>query len=218
MIPQDVVAESKTVGHLERHELELDVLATVSALMAKQTVQQRMLSEVLEQLECRLGMLNSTVMLLSPDGNELIVEAARSIASAGSSDLALSEGRRRHRSSGSYRPAFPPSCLGSPRSRGFSNRVYQQQTGETREASFICVPIMWERGRGHVVGRRPRQDSGRGGAGPLVANRGQSDRVRREVAANGPIGAANLEAENLRLRSALQDSSGPKTSSATPTR
>ena len=137
MIPQDVVAESKTVGHLERHELELDVLATVSALMAKQTVQQRMLSEVLEQLECRLGMVRSTVMLLSADGTELVVEATRGSR----------HGERRYRRGEGIigavvetgQPAIVPEIGREPR---FQNRIYQRGAGESRDTGFLCVPIV----------------------------------------------------------------------------
>ncbi|MHB8971646.1 MAG: hypothetical protein ACYC3X_22440 [Pirellulaceae bacterium] len=63
--------------HLTRQELELDVLATIGELLARQSGQRRMVSAVLDQLERRLGMVRATVMLVSPDGAELVVEATR---------------------------------------------------------------------------------------------------------------------------------------------
>ena len=74
----DMPNEFTTNDHLERHERELDVLASVSAILAAQSGQQEMLTRVLHELEQKLKMRQSTVMLLSADGSELFVEATRS--------------------------------------------------------------------------------------------------------------------------------------------
>jgi len=67
---------TETEHHLQRHENELAVLAIVGQLMATETGQRQMLVQVLGQLEQALGMRRVTVMLLSPDGQELVFEAA----------------------------------------------------------------------------------------------------------------------------------------------
>ena len=47
--------------------------------MATQHGQRQMLAEVLKLLEERLALIRGTVMLLSPDGSELIIAAAPGI-------------------------------------------------------------------------------------------------------------------------------------------
>jgi homocitrate synthase NifV len=60
-----------------RHNLELDVLRIISRLLAERSGQQELLGEALAVLETKLDMRRATVMLLSADGEELIVEATR---------------------------------------------------------------------------------------------------------------------------------------------
>ncbi len=140
MIPQELVTSSDTTDHLQRHELELDVLATVSSLLARQTGQRRMLLEVLDQLERRLAMVRCTVMLVSPDGAELVVEATRS---AHQEDYREARYRLGEGIIGTVvqtgQPAIIPEIGREPR---FQNRIYQRELSESRETGFLCVPIM----------------------------------------------------------------------------
>ena len=132
--------DSTTNDHLERHERELDVLASISALLATQSGQREMLTQVLHELEHELEMRHTTVMLLSADGTELVVEAARSIHPRDRHTLRY---RRGEGVTGSVlqtgRPAIIPRISQEPR---FTNRLHRRQQQGVQDASFICVPIM----------------------------------------------------------------------------
>ncbi len=209
MMPQDWVASNEIADHLERHELELDVLATISSLMAKQTGQRRMLSDVLEQLERRLGMIRCTVMLVSPDGTELVVEATRNLLPGEHRDARyrLGEGVI-----GTVlqtgQPAIIPEIGQEPR---FQNRIYQRESGESRETGFLCVPVVLD---SEVVGTLSA-DIPKRNAWPLeeharvlgiVASLVAFDVKARRMA---ELERHTLEVENERLLSALRERHRP---------
>jgi Nif-specific regulatory protein len=60
-----------------RHVQSLDALAEVARTLARTGSQEDILRDILRVLEERLDMRRATVMLLSPDGTELFVEALR---------------------------------------------------------------------------------------------------------------------------------------------
>ena len=128
--------------HLQRHENELDVLATVSQLMATETGQQQMLAQVLGKLEQALAMRRITVMLLSPDGQELIFEAAHGSAVDESAEIRYRNGEG---IIGSVlktgQPEIVPRISQEPR---FQNRIHRRHSEESQEAGFLCVPIVLE--------------------------------------------------------------------------
>ena len=127
-------------SHLERHESELDALSSISTLLATRAGQEEMLADVLRELEGKLHMHRSTVMLLSLDGGELVVEASRDIHPRDRRTLRY---RRGEGVTGNVlqtgQPAVVPQISQEPR---FANRVHQREQDATRNASFICVPIM----------------------------------------------------------------------------
>ena len=190
-------------AHLEYHEQELGFLASISGMLATQSGQREMLSRVLQELEQQLGMRNSTVMLLSPDGNELIVEAARSISPPDGKTLRYQRGEG---ITGNVlqtgRPAIVPQISKEPR---FSNRVHQRQDVGERDASFICVPIVLGRevigtlsvdvspGQSDVLQERARVLQ-------IVASLIAFDVKSRRTA---QMERVSLEAENIRLRDEL---------------
>jgi len=205
MATSQALTASRTADHLERHELELEVLSTISALMANQTIQRRMLSQVLDQLERRLGMAHTTVMLVSADDAELIVEATR-----GRRDDRLREKRYRRGEGiiGSVlqrgEPAIIPQIGQEPR---FQNRIHQRQTGELHEAGFLCVPIVLD---SEVVGTLSA-DIPKENPWPLdeqarvlgiVASLIAFDVRARRMA---ELERHNLEVENQRLRTELRE-------------
>jgi Nif-specific regulatory protein len=195
--------EFTTEDHLARHECELDVLASVSSLLATHAGQQEMLTRVLHELETKLAMRHGTVMLLSPDGSELVVEATRSPPAQNWRDLRY---RRGEGVTGDVvrtgNPAIIPRISQEPR---FTNRIHRRQEGVDREASFVCVPIVLG---SEVVGTLsadlPPQpaDSLQEQARLLriVASLIAFDVKSRRMA---QLERASLEAENLRLRSEL---------------
>ncbi len=205
MATSQLYEERTTVDHLEHHELELDVLSAISALMANQTGQKRMLSQVLQHLEQRLGMTRTTVMLVTPDGSELVVEAT---CSSQAERLFVQRYRRGEGVIGSVlqtgQRAIIPRIGSEPR---FQNRIHQRNSGEQRETSFLCVPIVLD---SEVVGtlstdiphgnRWPLDEHARmlGIVSSLIA----FDVKTRRIA---ELERQRLAAENERLRSALQE-------------
>lgn len=202
--------EFSTDDHLQRHEKELDVLASVSGLLAAQSGQQEMLTDVLHELEQKLGMRHSTVMLLSADGSELFVEATRSAHPQAPHAVRY---RRGEGVTGSVvetgAPAIVPRISEEPR---FTNRIHRREQGGGQEASFICVPIVLG---SEVVGTLsadlpPRatevlQEEAR--VLQIVASLIAFDVKSRRLA---QLERANLEVENLRLRSELGEQFRPE--------
>lgn len=211
MATSQVFVENRTLDHLERHELELDVLAAISALMANQTGQRRMLSQVLDQLERRLGMECTTVMLVSPDGAELLVEATCCVQNEG---MSVKRYRRGEGIIGTVlqtgQPAIIPQIGREPR---FQNRIHHRASGVSHDTSFLCVPIVLD---SEVVGTLSA-DIPKGNAWPLaeharalgiVASLIAFDVKTRKLA---ELERHNLEVENERLRSACKSVFGPTT-------
>ena len=122
-----------------RYERDMEVLAAISRLLATQSGQQQMLSAVLAELEKTLGMLRGTILLLSPNGQELLVEAVRDLEQGNQREVRyqLGEGivgavvQTGH-------PAIVPRVSAEPR---FANRIHRREEGEDKDLSFVCVPI-----------------------------------------------------------------------------
>jgi Nif-specific regulatory protein len=121
------------------HEEDLRVLAEIARLLATQHGQRQMLADVLKLLEERLGLIRGTIMLLSPDGSELVVAAAPGIPGH-------SQGQYRYQYGEGIigkvvetgRPAIIPQVFEEPR---FTNRLYQRQPDTDADVAFLCVPI-----------------------------------------------------------------------------
>jgi Nif-specific regulatory protein len=122
------------------HEEALRVLATITQLLSAQAGQRQVLSAVLEELGRQLHLARGTVMVLLPDGDELVVEAAPGLPLADNHDV-------RYRSGEgiigavvqSARPAIVPRVSEEPR---FTNRIHRRDKAETEDVGFLCVPIM----------------------------------------------------------------------------
>jgi Nif-specific regulatory protein len=122
------------------HEQGLRVLADIARLLVVQHGQRLMLAEVLKLLEERLALLRGTVMLLSPDGSELIVAAAPGIPGH-------TQGQYRYRYGEGIignvvqtgQSAIVPQVFEEPR---FTNRLYQRQPETDGDMAFLCVPIV----------------------------------------------------------------------------
>lgn len=196
--------------HTQALDNDLEVLANVGRLLATQSGQQQMLTAVLDELEANLGMIRGTVMLLSSDGSELFVEVAQDVSCEDRKSL------RYHRGEGivgrvvhTGQAAIIPLISKEPR---FTNRIYHRDNEEEDDCSFLCVPIVLGC---EVVGtlsvdlpaQPVKQLEGRARFLGIVASMIASDvRSRRTEA----IQRQHLEAENLRLRSALQEQFRPE--------
>lgn len=161
-----------------------------------------MLRDVLGLLENRRGMLHCTIMLLAPDGKELVLEAA---STEGANDAVR------------YRPGegvtgqvfetgesiVVPLVKDEPR---FQSRIHQR-SNQQLHVSFICVPVLIEN---EVIGTlsadlaaQPQQQLNETAqlleiVASLIANDVHARRHAR-------IDRELLEAENQRLVAQLQD-------------
>ncbi len=206
----DTVTDEQRVSHLQQHEADLNVLAEIAALVSVQCEPQHLLSSVFQVLKRTLGMLRGTVMLLLGDGKELILEAAEGAARE------TVVGARYGKGEGvlglvveTARPIAVPRVSEEPR---FQNRIHKRPASECADVSFLCVPIRLE---SKVIGtlsvdlpaQSPELLSERLRVLEIVASmiaydvRAQQGEAMRRQA---------LEAENLRLRDALQEQFRPE--------
>jgi Nif-specific regulatory protein len=189
---------------------EVEVLASISTLLATQSGQRPMLTAVLSELSQKMGMIRGTVMLLSEDEKELFVEAAQDVPAE---QHPLLRYRRGEGILGTViqtgQAAVIPRISREPR---FQNRIHHRLQEQTEDASFICVPIMLG---SEVVGtlsvdlpladaeslRKQCRFLG------IVASLVAADVKLRRIDA---LARQKLEAENLRLRSALEERFRPE--------
>jgi Nif-specific regulatory protein len=201
---------TQKAGQLQgRHARELEALYRISRIISSGARQKTMLQEVLDVLRQEMGMTRGTVVLLSPDGQELHVEVG----------LETSESQRR---SVRYRkgegitgrvvqmgkPAVVPRVSQEPL---FLDRLHRRKLSK-QEISFICVPItIGSEVVGALSADRLFDESAAleedvrtlSIVASLIANDVQA---RRSAAAQRD----ELEKENTRLRSELEDRFRPE--------
>ena len=203
------IGEERTL-HWELHEADLNVLAEIADFVSKQVSPQQLLTSVLAVLERRLGMLRGTVMLLLPDGKELLVEAARGApkATVKSARYRMGEGVVGLVIE-TAQPVVIPRVSEEPR---FQNRIHNRLAKDCHEVSFLCVPIRLE---GELIGtlsvdlpvQSPELLRERVRVLEIVASMISYDVRSRQ---GEEMRRQSLEAENLRLRDALQEQFRPE--------
>jgi GAF domain-containing protein len=125
-----------------RHERELDALRAIGRLLAERAGQRELLAETLAFLETKLDMRRATVMLLSPDGQELVVEASRSLHSDRAQHLRYKFGEGITGSVVRTRqPAIVP-CVG--REPSFRNR-FVATSCPSLETATLHTQFVWPR-------------------------------------------------------------------------
>lgn len=203
------IPETDTSG-VGRHETDLEVLASISRILATQSGQRQMVSAVLHELEQKLGMIRGTVMLLSSDGSELLVEAATDVPSLHRRELRYQRGEGIvGRVVQTGQPAIVPRVSQEPH---FTNRIHRRQEREAEQVGFLCVPIVLG---SEVVGtlsvdlavKIPSLLEERCRLLGIVASMIAYDVKSRRIEA---LQREHLETENLRLRSALQERFRPE--------
>ncbi len=139
----------------ERHELELDSLFKISQILAsgiaaRESARGRrqfshVLEEVLDVLHADLGMKRGTIMLLSPDGKELMIEVAHNLSQRQLRAIRYRMGEGvTGRVVQTGKPAIVPKVSQEPL---FLDKVHNRRNllgkeGHLKnEISFICVPI-----------------------------------------------------------------------------
>jgi Nif-specific regulatory protein len=184
------------------HEMELEALQSVSRVLAHGADHKELLREILGVLEEKLGLSRSTIMVLSPDGDGLTVEALAPGVEGVHKDATY---RRGEGIIGNVlacgRAEIIPLLGRDPR---FKGRIHRRDRG-TPDVSFICVPVLLGNDPvGTLSADLPAQDPMRLKdmarvleiVSGLVANDISNRRMTR-------VWRENLERENQRLRNEL---------------
>ncbi len=186
----------------------LDALYDISHLLSNRTGQRKMLLDILSIVEQGLGMARAVVRLLSPDGNELVVEAAHDTETALEAPAPSDQGVTGQVLQ-SGRPVVVPSVApGYPRDLSRAGRP----APPSHELSVICVPISLGQ---EVIGTLSAEISSldaaelrtRKQALSVVASMIAHDARARRMA---KVQRDSLQAENLRLRQALGEKFRPE--------
>ncbi len=203
-------SKNRAAQHARRHVAELEALYTISRLLVSNMNQRQMLEEVLDVLDTGLGMKRGTIMLLSPDGSELLFEAARDISHAKGQNVRFSPGEGiTGQVVSTNEPAVIPRVSKEPR---FLGRLHERNPEAQEETSFICVPISVGK---EVVGTLSA-DREHGEHGDLDEDLRVLSIVASVIAGNvkarrdAEAQRQALEAENMRLRDELEDRFRPE--------
>lgn len=188
----------------------METLASISRLLAAGSGQRQLLSTVLDELERKLDVRRGTILLLTPNGRELVVAAAQSVESAQAAEgrYLLGEGIVGQVVQ-TGQPALIPRVADEPR---FMNRIHRRAEQDAQGVGFVYVPIVIE---SEVVGTLsvdvPLQENlnleQQGQFLGIVASMIAYDvRARRSE----DLHRQTWEAENLRLRHALEEKFRPE--------
>jgi len=202
--------DNRTDKANDKHVRELEALYRIGQVLAAGTHQRPMLAAVLDVLHGELGMRRGTIMLLSPDRDELMIEVAQNLSEQQRQAIRYCRGEGiTGRVVQSGTPAIVPKVSQEPL---FLDRMHKRKSLSKDEISFICVPIAI---KNQVVGtlsadRIFDEDTSLDEdvrvlsiVASMVANNVQ---MRRELAAERQL----LEEENAQLRNELEDRFRPE--------
>jgi Nif-specific regulatory protein len=188
---------------------QLETLYEVSQILAAGAGKQEALATVLDMLDRHLGLARGTITLLSPDGNEIRIEAAHNLSQEQSRQITYRIGEGvTGKVLQTGKPMIIPKVSQEPL---FLNR-FERWNVTKQDLSFICVPISIDN---NVIGTisvdRPFEETARLDEEmrilSIVASMIANDlRTRRQAA----ISRQQLEDENLRLRNELEDRFRPE--------
>lgn len=197
-----------------RREAEMHALFEIAKRLSKSSGQAKTLQDIIRILESQLHMVRTTVMLLDPDGQKLLVAALRNGHTADADADADAVGYQRGEGItgqvlASGQPVIIPSIAEEPR---FCDRLHERNRRQVRDACFICVPIVVGT---EVVGtlatdlevdQRPWLDEAMRTLTIVASMIGYDVRARRIERAERQA----FELENLRLRDALEERFRPE--------
>jgi len=200
---------AKKATFITRDLKQLEALYKVSQILAAGTRQQQALADVLDMLDKELGLNRGTITLLSPDGNEIRIEAVHNLSREQSQKITYRVGEGvTGKVMQTSKPMIVPKVSQEPL---FLNR-FERWNVTKQDLSFICVPISIGN---EVIGTisvdrafeetAPFNDEMR--ILSIVASMIANDlRTRREAAIERKL----LEDENLRLRYELEERFRPE--------
>jgi putative methionine-R-sulfoxide reductase with GAF domain len=189
---------------------ELSALYAISQTLAVRAGQRESLLEILKVLEQELGMMRGTVMLLAPDGSELVVAAAHNADGDVHPHVRYRPGEGITGEVVRTGRAISVPCVAQePR---FQNRVHARSGVSASDISFVCVPVLLGL---DVVGTLavdlPLQQAAKlsdqeqvlGIVASMIAHDVKARRTLQQE-------RQALETENLRLRDALGENFRPE--------
>jgi Nif-specific regulatory protein len=189
---------------------QLEALAEISDIFATQTGYNEMLRGILTILEERLNYLRGTILLLSADSTELIIEEAQG------DEKNIDRGIRYHQGEGivgqvvtSGKSAIIPKISEEPL---FRDRIYRRKELSVNECSFICVPVKIKNQVEGTLSVDVEYDAGRSLAAEERLLSIIASMIAKEVNSRrrARLERESLEAENARLRDALGESYRPE--------
>jgi len=193
-----------------QHLRELEALYQISQILATDAQQRAKLAAVLDVLDNDLGMHRGTVSLVSPDAQEVVIEVGHDLPQRQAESVRYDVGEGIvGQVVRTGKPAVVEKISQDP---VFLDRLHQRRELTDQELSYICVPIA----TGTEVIGTLSADRAFDESAPLdedvrvlsiVASMIANDvQIRRAVAADREA----LEAENVRLRSELEDRFRPE--------
>lgn len=194
----------------QQYERELGTLSEIAQILATRYGQHEMLKEVLSTLEHRLGMVRGTIMLLTSNEKELVVEEVRNAVADIPADIRYKWGEGvTGRVVETGQPALIPRISQEPL---FRDRIHRRKEQSEENVSFICVPIKIGN---EVVGTLsvdvPFGDD------IVLENYGRTMSIVSSMIANdvkarrrAHLEREDLENENLRLRDVLGEDFRPE--------
>jgi Nif-specific regulatory protein len=198
-----------TMSHATRNVRELETLYKISHILAAGKNQKQALAEVLDMLDCELGLNRGMVTLLSLDGTEIRIEVAHNLSQEHSRKVRYRIGEGvTGKVMQTGKAMIVPKVSEEPL---FLNR-FDRWNVTKEEISFICVPISigWQ-----VIGaisvdrvfdETVSLDEDMRVLSIVASMVANDVRVRRELA----VRKQELEDENVRLRHELEDRFRPE--------
>lgn len=139
-IPPLPAATSAAGPSCPRHHVrQIEALFHISKLIATRRDQPEMFRDILDALERRLGLAHGILMLTTPDGKELVIEALRSTDGArADTTYRWGEGiTGRVLKNGC--PVVVPDVSEEPH---FKGRIHGRSPGKLAGVGFVCIPII----------------------------------------------------------------------------
>jgi len=206
----DADASLYCAAQKRRQDAELMALYEIAKLIGESSGQSQTLHDIIHVLERRLGMIRPTVMLLDIEHEKLVVAAVRSVSPSQADEVRYDPGEGiTGQVLETGQPIIIPSIANEPR---FCDRVHERNRKKVSDASFICVPISLG---SEVVGTLATDM-------PIEEESWLDDAMRVLTIVGSMIGYdvrarrlersehQALEAENLRLRDALEEKFRPE--------
>jgi Nif-specific regulatory protein len=185
-------------------------LLVITAVLGFRQEQRRQLEQILDVLHREFALVRGTIMLLSPDGSELRVEALHGV----SPDPESPTYRRGEGITGQVLETSQPAIIEDIASEpDFTDRIHQRRASADSRIAFICVPII--DGERRCIGtlavdRPPTCDIPLEDVQSILVIVASLIANHMHILRENQVQQAMLAEENLRLRAALGERFAPQ--------